>query len=105
MVESADLLANQLLEEMVKIKTDIEHFELILDSLKIKYKNTQKEYSKIYGSTTMAKEVEFERKEKQRLAWELDKALFLERQQEKHQIKQSIYQQKDVDLIIESIDL
>ena len=46
-------------------------------------------------------------KEKQRLAWELDKALFLERQQEKqqNQIKQSIYQQKDNDLIIESIDL
>ena len=32
-LESADLLANQLLEEMVKIKTDIEHFELILDLL------------------------------------------------------------------------
>jgi hypothetical protein len=79
----ADIIANKLLENMVKIKTDIEHFELILESLKIKYKNTQKEYSKIYGLTTEAKEIELDKKEKQRLAWEIDKALFLERQQSK----------------------
>lgn len=77
----ADVIANKLLEDMVKIKTDMEHFEIILESLKIKYKNTQKEYSKIYGLTTEAKEIELERKEKQRRAWEIDTALFLERQQ------------------------
>jgi len=106
-VESADVIAFQLLEDMVKIKTDIEKFEFILNSLKIKYKNTQNEYSKIYGSTTAAKEFELERKDKQRLAQELDKALFLERQQERqqNQIKQTIYQKDDCDLIIESIDL
>ena len=103
-IESADVIAFQLLEDMVKIKIDIEKFELILNSLKMKYKNTQNEYSKIYGSTTAAKEFELERKEKQRLAWELDKALFLQRQQEK-QIKQTIYQKDESDLIIESIDL
>ena len=103
-IESADLIAFQLLEDMVKIKIDIEKFELILNSLKMKYKNTQNEYSKIYGSTTAAKEFELERKEKQRLAQELDKALFLQRQQEK-QIKQTIYQKDESDLIIESIDL
>ena len=82
-LNDADIIANKLLENMVKIRTDIEHFELILESLKIKYKNTQKEYSKIYGLTTEAKEIELEKKENQRLAWEIDKALFLERQQNK----------------------
>ena len=79
----ADVIANKLLEDMVKIKKDMEHFEIILESLKIKYKDTQKEYSKIYGLTTEAKEIELEKKENQRLAWEIDKALFLERQQNK----------------------
>ena len=79
----ADVIANKLLEDMVKIKTDMEHFEIILESLKIKYKDTQKEYSKIYGLTTEAKEFELEKKEKQRRAWEIDTALFLERQQNK----------------------
>ena len=102
-IEEADILANQLLEDMVKIKTDIEHTELILDSLKIKYKNTQKEYSEIYGLTTEAKEFELEKKDKQRLAWEIDKVLFLERQQIK-QLKQMI-NKDDSDLIIDSIDL
>ena len=82
-LNDADIIANKLLENMVKIRTDIEHFELILESLKIKYKNTQKEYSKIYGLTTEAKEIELEKKEKQRRAWEIDTALFLERQQNK----------------------
>ena len=77
----ADIIANKLLENMIKIKTDIEHFEIILEALKIKYKYTQKEYSKIYGLTTEAKEIEIEKKENQRIAWEIDKALFLERQQ------------------------
>ena len=79
----ADVIANKLLEDMVKIKKDMEHFEIILESLKIKYKDTQKEYSKIYGLTTEAKEIELEKKEKQRRAWEIDTALFLERQQNK----------------------
>lgn len=106
-IESPDLIAFQLLEDMVKIKIDIEKFEFILNSLKLKYKNTQNEYSKIYGSTTVAKEFELERKEKQRLAWELDKALFLERQQEKQQEKQQEIQPISIkdDLIIDSIDL
>ena len=79
----ADVIANKLLKDMVKIKTDIKHFEIILESLKIKYKNTQKEYSNIYALTTEAKEIELEKKEKQRIALEIDKALFLERQQNK----------------------
>lgn len=82
-LNDADVIANKLLEDMVKIKTDMGQFEIILESLKIKYKDTQKEYSKIYGLTTEAKEIELEKKEKQRLAWEIDKALFLERQQNK----------------------
>jgi hypothetical protein len=98
----ADVIANKLLEDMVKIKTDMEHFEIILEALKIKYKDTQKEYSKIYGLTTEAKEIELERKEKQRRAWEIDKVLFLERQQNK-QMKVNIgkFDQDDND----SIDL
>jgi hypothetical protein len=79
----ADVIANKLLKDMVKIKTDIEHFEIILKSLKIKYKDTQTEYSNIYALTTEAKEIELEKKEKCRQAWEIDKALFLERQQNK----------------------
>ncbi len=79
----ADVIANKLLEDMVKIKTDIEHFEIILKSLKIKYKYTQTEYSNIYVLTTEAKEIELDKKEKCRQAWEIDKALFLERQQNK----------------------
>ena len=101
-IESADVIAFQLLEDMVKIKIDIEKFEFILNSLKLKYKNTQNDYSKIYGSTTVAKEFELERKEKQRLAWELDKALFLERQQEKQQEKQEI---QPISIKDDSIDL
>ena len=102
-IESADLIAFQLLEDMVKIKIDIEKFEFILNSLKMKYKNTQHKYSKIYGSTTAAKEFELEKKEKQRLAQELDKALFLERQKERQQNQPK--QKDESDLIIESIDL
>ena len=79
----ADVIANKLLKDMVKIKTDIKHFEIILESLKIKYKDTQKEYSNIYALTTEAKKIELGKKEKQRLALEIDKALFLERQQNK----------------------
>jgi hypothetical protein len=82
-LNDADVIANKLLEDMVKIKKDIEHFEIILEALKIKYKDNQKEYSKIYGLTTEAKEFELEKKEKQRIAWEIDTALFLERQQNK----------------------
>ena len=102
-IESADVIAFQLLEDMVKIKIDIEKFEFILNSLKLKYKNTQNDYSKIYGSTTVAKEFELERKEKQRLAWELDKALFLERQQERQQEKQQEIQ--PISIKDDSIDL
>lgn len=79
----ADVIANKLLKDMVKIKTDIKHFEIILESLKIKYKDTRKEYSNIYALTTEAKENELRKKEKQRIALEIDKALFLERQQNK----------------------
>lgn len=88
-LNDADVIANKLLEDMVKIKTDMEHFEIILEALKIKYKDTQKEYSKIYGLTTEAKEIELGKKDKHRLAWEIDKALFLERQQNK-QLKSSV---------------
>ena len=79
----ADVIANKLLKDMVKIKTDIKHFEIILESLKIKYKDTQTEYSNIYALTTDAKEIELGKKEKRRQAWEIDKVLFLERQQNK----------------------
>ncbi len=105
----ADVIANKLLEDMVKIKTDMEHFEIILESLKIKYKDTQKEYSKIYGLTTEAKEIELEKKEKQRLAWEIDKALFLERQQNK-QLNVAVVASKNISKLddqddTDSIDL
>lgn len=65
----ADVIANKLLKDMVKIKTDIKHFEIILESLKIKYKDTQKEYSNIYALTTEAKKIELGKKEKQRLGF------------------------------------
>ena len=82
-IEDVDILANHLLEDMIKIKIDIENAAIILESLKIKYKDTQKEYSNIYALTTEAKKIELGKKEKQRLALEIDKALFLERQQNK----------------------
>ena len=80
MNENIDLIAIQLLENMDQIKKDIENVELLLESLQIKYKNNQLEYSKIYGLTTVAKDIEIDKKEKQRVAWELDRFLFLERQ-------------------------
>ena len=58
----ADVIANKLLKDMVKIKTDIKHFEIILESLKIKYKDTQKEYSNIYALTTEEKKIELGKK-------------------------------------------
>ena len=81
-LEVADILANSLLESMNLIKIDIE-------SLNKKYKNTEKEYLKIFEFTTEAKEIELGKKDKHRLAWEIDKALFLERQQNK-QLKSSV---------------
>ena len=75
-LEDADILANSLLESMNLIKIDIE-------SLNKKYKNTEKEYLKIFEFTTEAKEIELEKKEQLLSALELDKILFLERQKKK----------------------
>lgn len=82
-LEDTDILANSLLESMNLIKIDIEKVESILESLNKKYKNTEKEYLKIYKLTTEAKEIELEKKELLLSALELDKVLFLERQKKK----------------------
>ena len=82
-MEDADILANSLLESMNLIKIDIEKVEFILESLNKKYKNTEKEYLKIFEFTTEAKEIELEKKEQLLSALELDKILFLERQKKK----------------------
>ena len=82
-LEDADILANSLLDSMNLIKTDIEKVESILKSLNKKYKNTEKEYLKIFEFTTEAKEIELEKKEQLLSALELDKILFLERQKKK----------------------
>ena len=82
-LEDADILANSLLESMNLIKIDIEKVEFILESLNKKYKNTEKEYLKIFEFTTEAKEIELEKKEQLLSALELDKILFLERQKKK----------------------
>ena len=82
-LEDADILANSLLDSMNLIKTDIEKVESILKSLNKKYKNTEKEYLKIFEFTTEAKEIELEKKEQLLSAVELDKVLFLERQKKK----------------------
>lgn len=82
-LEDADILANSLLESMNLIKIDIEKVEFILESLNKKYKNTEKEYLKIFEFTTEAKEIELVKKEQLLSALELDKVLFLERQKKK----------------------
>jgi hypothetical protein len=82
-VEDADILANHFLEDMIKIKIDIENAAIILESLKIKYKNILCEYSKIYKFTTDSKENELVKLDQLKSALEIDKLLFLERQQNK----------------------
>ena len=80
---SADAIAEATLFEMVKYKKDIEYYELVIDALKIKYKNAEECYSKVYGQTTIAKKRENEKKQAQLIALQIDKELFLQRQKDK----------------------
>ena len=79
----ADAIAEATLFEMVKYKKDIEYYELVIDALKIKYKNAEECYSKVYGQTTIAKKRENEKKQAQLIALQIDKELFLQRQKDK----------------------
>lgn len=94
-IEDVDILANHLLEDMIKIKIDIENAAIILESLKIKYKTIQCEYSKIYKFTTDAKELELDKLDQIRSALEIDKLLFLERQQNKIGVEKRIEKNRE----------
>ena len=87
--ELEDEEAQQKLEELYKIKQDITQSELLLGDLqlkigelRLKFEKSRLEYLQMYS---VAKELELEKKENNLKAIEIDKLLFLERQEKNKQ--------------------